>query len=169
MNKLYNPVKNNQECEKVIKGTFQGVLCMVDNNAPYALPINHAYQDGKFYFHSAAVGRKLEVIQKNPCVTFLISKFYGDPADFQKSLRCHGCWESVIATGKARVISEKEELTATFKTFMAYYGEPDFEPGEDTFEKTKAILLEVESMTARREDKEGHTEYWVWEKEPSRP
>ncbi len=164
MNKDYNPVKSNEECEKIIKGAFQGVLCMADNDEPYAVPINHAYEDGKFYFHCAASGRKLDIIQKNPRVTYLISKYYGPPADYEKSLKCHGFWESVIACGKARVIENEAELRAAFQTFMAYYGEADFEPGEDTFEKTRAILVEVESMTGRREYEEGKTEYWYWDK-----
>ncbi len=165
MNKLINSVKRNGQVENIIQGTFQGVLCMADGDLPYALPINHAYKDGKFYFHCGAMGRKLEIIHRNPNVTYIISKYYGEASDFEKSLKCHGLWESVIAYGKAKIISEKEELLSTFSTFMAYYGKGNFEPSETFFETTRAIVIEVDKMTVRREDQDGKTDYWVWEKE----
>jgi nitroimidazol reductase NimA-like FMN-containing flavoprotein (pyridoxamine 5'-phosphate oxidase superfamily) len=164
MSKPIIPIKSNAECEKIIQGTFQGVLCMAENNEPYALPINHAYRDGKFYFHCAASGKKLDVINANPNVTYIISKYYGDPEHFKDSLKCHGFWESVIVYGKARVITDVEELNSTFRTFMAYYGNEDFTPGEHTFETTRAIVIEVEKMTARREYEDHKADYWYWEK-----
>jgi uncharacterized protein len=165
MKKPFQPVKSNAECERIINGTFQGVLCMAENNEPYALPINHAYRDGKFYFHSAAAGRKLDVINKNPNVTYVINRYYGDSENLGKSLKCHGLWESVIAYGKAKVITEREELLSTFKTFMAYYGRTDIQHSEDLFGKTKTIVIEVEKMTARREDEDERTDFWYWEKD----
>lgn len=165
MSKPIHPIKNNAECEKMIQGTFQGVLCMADNNEPYALPINHAYHDGKFYFHCGTTGRKLDVINKNPNVSYVINKYYGDPEHLAQSLKCHGCWESVIVYGKAKVIRESEELLSAFKTFMAYYGRTDFQPSEGFSESTSAIVIEVERMTARREDEEEKVDYWCWERE----
>jgi uncharacterized protein len=164
MNKLSQAVQSNAECEKMIQGTFQGVLTMVDGDAPYALPVNHAYADGKFYFHCAASGKKLDLIAQNPNVSYVISKYYGDPELRAKSMRCHGLWESVIASGKARVITSPEELISTFKTYLSYYGRDDFQPSETTFEKTRIIVVDVESMTARREYEDEHTDFWVWER-----
>ena len=164
MNKPFNPVKSNDECEKIIAGTFQGVLCMADHNEPYALPLNHAYHNGKFYFHCAVSGRKLEIIDKNPHVTYVISKYYGDAAHFEEDHKCHGFWESVIAYGKARVITDPEELRATLRIFMAYYGAEDYEPTPTVFENNKAIVIEVDKMTARREYEKHKTDYWYWEK-----
>jgi uncharacterized protein len=165
MNKLYQPVKSNEECEKIIAGTFQGVLCMTDEGEPYALPINHAFHNGRFYFHCAARGRKLDVIAKNPAVTYVISKYYGDQEHRDKSMKCHGFWESVIAYGTAKIVSEREELLSAFKTFMAYYGRDDLQQDENLFERTRAIVIEVNKMTARREYEENRTDYWYWEKE----
>jgi nitroimidazol reductase NimA-like FMN-containing flavoprotein (pyridoxamine 5'-phosphate oxidase superfamily) len=164
MSKPIQPTKDNAACEKMIQGSFQGVLCMADGDEPYALPINHAYRDGKFYFHCAPTGRKLDVIHRNPKVSYVINRYYGAPENMQKSLRCHGFWESVIAYGTARVLSEREELIAAFKTFMAYYGQADFQPSESACETTRIIVIEVDHMTARREYEETKTEYWAWEK-----
>jgi hypothetical protein len=164
MGKPINPVKNNQECEKMISGSFQGVLSMADDNEPYAVPINHAYWNGKFYFHCAVSGKKTDIINKNPNVCYVINKYFGEPQNLAKGLKCHGCWESVLAYGKARVITEKEELVAAFKAFMKYYGNDDYQVKAESLATTRIIVIEVDKMTARREHADRKVEYWYWEK-----
>jgi hypothetical protein len=48
---------------------------------------------------------------------------------------------------------------------MSYYGEADFRPSENSLSNTRAILLKVEKMTARRELENNKTEYFFWKKQ----
>jgi len=162
----FHPVRDNAECERIIHGSYQGVLAMSVDDEPYALPLNHAYQDGRFYFHCANSGQKLETIRRNPQVAYVINKYYGDSAELAKAMKCHGHWESVIAYGRARIVSEREELIRTFRVFMAYYGQGDYQHGDELLLKTNVIVIDVDRMTARREYDEFRTDYWTWEKEP---
>lgn len=165
MKDQFQPMKSNAECERIIGDTYQGVLSMAAGDEPYALPLNHAYQGGRFYFHSATTGQKLETIGRNPRVAYVINKYYGDSAELAKSLKCHGQWESVIAYGRARIISEDAELIEAFRTFMAYYGHGDYQHGGDLLGRTVVVVLDVERMTARREYDDRKTDYWYWEKD----
>ena len=163
MKHQYHPVHDNAECEKIIDGTFHGIMVFsCGDDAPYGVPLNHAYYNGRFYFHCAPHGRKLDCIRRNPKVTYIIKKYYGDARRFESAKRCHGNWESVIATGRARIIEEREELKTTFRTFMKYYGEDDYKVSEELLEKTRAIVVDVEEMSARRELEETNTEYFIW-------
>jgi nitroimidazol reductase NimA-like FMN-containing flavoprotein (pyridoxamine 5'-phosphate oxidase superfamily) len=164
MKQDFKPQIDNEKCELFIRGTHQGVLVMCRDNIPYAVPMNHGYENGRFYFHCAPAGKKLQVIEKNPNVCYVIRKYYGPLEELDQSLRCHGPWESVIAYGRARVLDTREELRSAFKSFMAYYGKPSFEPSEDAYETTKAIVIDVDEMTARREYHENKTEYWIWKR-----
>jgi len=164
MKDQFHPVKDNAECERIIRGTYQGVMAMSTGDEPYALPLNHAFVDGRFYFHCAAHGRKLEILEQHPEVTYVISKYYGDSAELAKALKCHGHWESVVAHGRARIITQDAELIADMKTYMAYYGHGDYQHGDDLLGRTRMIVVDVEGMTARREYDEFKTEYWYWEK-----
>ena len=166
MKDQFHPVRSNEECERIISGTYQGVLSMSLHDEPYALPLNHAYRDGRFYFHCANSGRKLEAIERNPKVAYVISKYYGDSAELAKAMKCHGHWESIIAYGNARVVSEDAELIASFRMFMGYYGHDAYQHGDDLLGRTNMIVVDVERMTARREYDEFRTDYWYWEKEP---
>jgi nitroimidazol reductase NimA-like FMN-containing flavoprotein (pyridoxamine 5'-phosphate oxidase superfamily) len=164
MKDQFHPIKNNDECEKIIRAAYQGVLSMCNGEEPYALPLNHAYHDGRFYFHCANAGHKLDTIRRNPNVAYVVNRYYGDSAELAKAMKCHGHWESVIAYGKARVISEDAELIANFRAYMAYYGHDDYQHGDDLLGRTNMIVVDVERMTARREYDEFRTEYWYWEK-----
>ena len=138
-----------------------GVLVTCDASAPYAVPMNHAYSDGKLYFHCAPTGRKLDIIRANPRVCYVVNRHFGEPGAPVDGTQCHGNWESVIAHGKARVITDREELRAAFLTFGRYYN-PDFDLNESALETTSAIIVEVESMTARREVRDAGVDYWSW-------
>jgi nitroimidazol reductase NimA-like FMN-containing flavoprotein (pyridoxamine 5'-phosphate oxidase superfamily) len=165
MKDQFHPVRSNEECESIIRGTYQGVLSMTVGDEPYALPLNHAFVDGRLYFHCANEGRKLDLIARNPRVAYVISKYYGDPAELAAAMKCHGHWESVIAEGRARIVVEDDALIACMRTYMAYYGHGDYQHGDDLLGRTKMIVVDVERMTARREYDEFRTEYWYWEPE----
>jgi nitroimidazol reductase NimA-like FMN-containing flavoprotein (pyridoxamine 5'-phosphate oxidase superfamily) len=173
MAKPIEPIPNNVECERILTGSYSGILVMCHDGEPYAVPINHAYSDGKLYFHCAPAGRKLDMIRSNPHVCYVVNRYFGDPKHLVDGMKCHGDWESVIVYGKARVLDAPEELREAFSAFMNYYGSTDFEPSERSLKTTRAIIIEVESMTARREvpreDFDRKTgigkvdiDYWSW-------
>jgi len=176
MAKPIKPIPNNGECERIIKSSYTGMLAMCNHEEPYAVPINHAYFEGKLYFHCGTVGRKLDMIRANSRVCYVVKQYYGDPKHHEEGVRCHGDWESVIAYGNARIIDDPDELRKAFSTFMNYYSPTYFEPGEDSIRTTRIIVVDVESMTARREiPREGFNrktgegkvdiDYWSWSPE----
>jgi len=173
MAKPINPVQNNEECERILKSSYSGVLVMCHNEEPYAVPINHAYVDGKIFFHCATTGKKIDMILANHRVCYVVNNYFGNMEDFSDGVRCHGNWESVIAYGKAKVVEDPDELRRAFKSFMDYYSPSYFQPSESSLKTTRAIVVEVESMTARREvprpgfnrkTGEGKVDisYWSW-------
>ena len=161
MAKPIQPVANNAECERIIKAYPIGILVMANGGEPYAVPMNHAYADGRVYFHCALTGRKLDMIRANPATCYVVNGFFGKPGDLADPRKCHGNWESVIAYGTSRVIEDRDELREAFLIFGRYYS-PSFELGADALDTTSAIILEVESMTARREIPGEGVEYWSW-------
>jgi hypothetical protein len=156
---------NNEECERIIQGTYHGVLSFCHENEPYAVPINHAYKDGKFYFHCAVAGKKIDFIQRNPSVVYTIMKYYGTQEDFKSSNNCHGKWESVIAHGNAQYVEDEHELQDLLNNkFLPYYGKPKREIARKSLMETRVIVMEVTKMTARRELEAKQTEFYEWEK-----
>jgi hypothetical protein len=145
----------------MITASSVGVLVVCVGSEPYAVPMNHAYSGGKLYFHCAPAGRKLDMIQANPRVCYVVNRDFGRPGDLADSRQCHGNWESVIVQGRARIIRDPEELRSAFLTFGRYF-RPDFTLEESALQTTAAIIVEVDSMTARREVPGKQVSYWSW-------
>jgi uncharacterized protein len=161
-NKNIEPVRNNAACEEVLEGTRIGTLVMCHDSVPYAVPLNHAFVDGKFHFHCGLRGRKIDLIKANPAVVYVVNKYQGTEPPDEKSC-CHGPWQSVIAYGTARVISDDLDAKAeAFRAFMSWYGRPDYEMNEQARDETAAIVIEVTSMTVRSEMVRREPEYWLW-------
>jgi len=159
------PEINNRECEKIIEGTYHGVLSFSHENEPYAVPINHSYEDGKFYFHCAVGGKKIDFIQRNSSVVYTVMKYYGTPEDFKSRNNCHGKWESVIAYGTAQYIENEQEIQELLNNkFLPYYGKPKREIAQKSLMETRIIVMEITKMTARRELEAKQTEFYEWEK-----
>jgi uncharacterized protein len=158
------PEINNEECENIINGTYHGVLSFSYESEPYAVPMNHAYEDGRFFFHCAIGGEKIDYIQRNPSVVYTIMKYYGSPEEFNNSHNYHGKWESIIAYGNAHYIEDETELKGVFARFMKYYGKYNYIPKESSLLETRAIVIEVQKMTARREFKTKTTEFFEWQR-----
>ena len=161
-NTLIQPVRNNAACDAVIQNTYHGTLAMCCGNIPYAVPMNHAFVDGKFYFHCAVRGRKLDMIAENPNVVYVIGKSHATAEEMQTSKRCHGPWESLIAYGTARVVEDLDEKAVVFSRFMGYYGTKDFQMTEQARTSTSGIVMDVTSMTVRVEMMRKVVEHWLW-------
>ena len=160
-NKTIEPVRNNAACEAVLEGTCIGTLVMCLDNVPYAVPLNHAFVDGKFYFHCGLRGRKIDLIKQNPSVVYVVNKYHGE-GEVPEDGRCHGPWQSLIAYGTARVVENVDEKAEAFRAFMSCYGRPDYEMSDQARNETSAIVIDVTSMTVRSEMVRRQPEYWLW-------
>ena len=47
-------------------------LYVIRNRIQYALPLSYVYDENCIYFHSAKEGHKIDILQKNPKVSFCI-------------------------------------------------------------------------------------------------
>jgi len=85
-------------------------VAMVDNGAPYVVPLSYGYRiidDGvlELYFHSALEGRKLDILKRNNNVCFEIS-YEGEPIHSEVPCDSGYFYASVIGFGEAVFIDE---------------------------------------------------------------
>jgi nitroimidazol reductase NimA-like FMN-containing flavoprotein (pyridoxamine 5'-phosphate oxidase superfamily) len=161
-NSLIEPIHDNAACEQVLQGTREGTLVMCEGDTPYAVPLNHAFVDGRFYFHCGLRGRKLDLIRRNPQVVYVVSKLHATPVEMPLDQRCHGPWESLLAYGTARVVENLDEKAIAFRAFMSWYGVEDYQMTDGARNVTSGIIIDVTSMTVRAELTRGETRYWLW-------
>lgn len=137
-------------CLEVIRRATSGVLSVVgDGGYPYGVPMGFVYEDGKFYFHCAKTGHKIDAIRACDKACFTIIDRDDVVADEFTTY-----FKSVIAFGRIRVIESEEEKRRTIRLLTDRYS-----PDESDEKKMKEIntkmpafeMLEltVEHMTGK--------------------
>ncbi len=128
-------------------------IALMDGDTPYVVPMSYGWEiiDGqlRFYFHCAAVGKKLDCIAKNPNVAFSIAapqNLSGGelPCDYTMYYR------SVMGRGKIEVIASPDERTHAMTQLMkqhGYEGKMEFHSGVMT--RTVVLTLICDSFTAK--------------------
>ena len=89
--------------EKILATGLVGVLGVAgDDDYPYTVPVNYAFENGKIYFHSAVNGHKLDGIQRNSKVSFCVIDRDEIVAEELTSY-----FRSAIAFGQAKIVSDE--------------------------------------------------------------
>lgn len=140
---------STEESIEMLKKSPHGTLALMgDDDYPYSLPISFAYKDNKIYFHGAKQGHKIDAIEKQPKVSFsVIEQDDIIPESFDTMYR------SVIAFGKARILTDKDEKRAALRTILEKYSSEFMESGEKhidaAWEAVSAVEIEIEHMTGK--------------------
>jgi len=141
-----------QYMESLLRDTWWGVLSMVDGERPYAIPLNHAYVDGRILLHGALEGRKLDCIRRNPNVSYLVARQDGPVEDHGPHMGiCHLDCDSVMCVGQARIVDDFAERADVLNAFTRFYKPEAAELPMQRVERCSAIEITVTQMTGRRE------------------
>jgi hypothetical protein len=123
------------------------------NNEPYVVPLSYGYdqKNGTLYMHTAAVGRKLEFIARNPRVCFEVEGPSSmRPAD--KACAWGLDYECVIGYGRVSEVVDSEEKVHALRCLMRQ------QTGESTrwtfvaeeLSASRVWALSIESVTGKR-------------------
>lgn len=138
---------------KILEGCEVLHLGLSDGGRPYVIPLNFGVRAGEngtaLYFHSAASGRKLEVLRRNPSVCFEADRLL-KIAPAAEACGWTAKYESVMGEGRAVLIddpAEKAEGLLCILRHYGYEGAPGFSP--EIFARTAVVRIDVESLTAK--------------------
>lgn len=93
-----------------------GVLSTADGGVPYGVPMNFVLVGGELFFHSAAEGRKIDNIKKNPKASFCAVPAYAKYAEkLSYAYRC------VIAEGSLREVTRPDEVRSALAALTRKY------------------------------------------------
>jgi len=99
---------SEEDCIAVLKTQKRGVLAVLgDEDYPYALPINHYYndEDGHIYFHGAKFGHRVDAVKRHDKVSFCV---------YDEGYRREGEWalniKSVIVFGRLVPVEDEDKM-----------------------------------------------------------
>ena len=135
--------------EAIIKKALICRLGLSDGENPYIVPLSFGYKDKTLYFHSAATGKKIDIIRKNPRVCF---EFDINSAIIKAKDACNWGmkYQSVIGYGKAVLLQNTDEKREALKIIMSQYSDEQYHFIDKKIQKTAVIKVEIEDMTDRQ-------------------
>lgn len=135
------------EIKEILDKAMVVHIGMIDEDEPYVIPMNYGYtlENGELclYLHGAVVGRKLDIIRKNPKVFF---EMECDVAPFGGTYACQygTAYASVMGLGKAEILENTEDKKSGLSIFMKTQTGKDF-----TFEDKMVSMVSVIKVTAK--------------------
>ena len=141
---------DEKDCLEIINRATSGVLSVIgDEGYPYGVPLAYVYVDGKFYFHCAKTGHKIDAVRACDKACFTIIDRDDVVADeFTTYFR------SVICFGHARILDTPEEIFPAIKMLTDRYSPDESDEkknGEITRQMPAMFMIElnVEHMTGK--------------------
>ena len=121
---------------------------------PYIVPLNFGYElDGTtltLWFHSAAEGRKIELIKKNPAVCFEMDRTR-ELVRGKDACSWTMKYESVVGEGFISFVDNRDEKIRGLEAVMRKYAPGEvFEIAEAALDRVTVLKLIPQSLTAKR-------------------
>lgn len=105
------------ECLHILQKNHSGTLALCDKESyPYALPLSYVYDENCIYFHSAKEGHKIDILQKNPKVSFCIID-----QDVIQPLEYTTYFKSAIVFGNIEILEDNESKIEPLKKLGSKY------------------------------------------------
>lgn len=142
---------SEQACIEILQKNTAGVLAVLgDGGWPYAVPLSYVYADGCLYFHCAKTGHKLDALRGCDKASFcVIDRDQVVPEEYTTYFR------SVIAFGRAEILTQPQEIRAAIERLAAKYNPTDSAANRARFiDKELAALcmvrLRIEHLTGKQ-------------------
>ncbi len=149
MKESYTKSQTKKHIKKVLEGGLFCHLSMAVNKEPYGVTVNFGYDDNYLYFHSSSKGKKVEMIEINPEVSFEIH--YGHKVyENKKACNWGTRYRSIIGKGKAELLEGNSDKINGLKEIMRKYsGTSNHEFNEKMLVHTNVYRISLDNVTAK--------------------
>ena len=142
-------VTDKKAIEDIILRSTVCKLAMCDRHQPYIVPLCFGFKDNILYFHSAAKGKKIDILKNNPNVCFEFDIFT-EVIKSAKACKWGMKYRSVIGYGKASFVTDENLKRQAFDIIMKQYADGLFLYEEALLTSTVIIKVDIESMTGKK-------------------
>jgi len=150
MRRTDKEITNRREIDTILSKATVCRIGLVDNNVAYIVPLNFGYKNNCLYFHSAPIGKKIELIKKNNMVCFEVDIDHdivntGIPCNWSSK------YVSIIGYGKARFITNTEQKQEALNIIIDHYSPgKSYDFPEKNIYQTAIIIIEITQMTGKK-------------------
>lgn len=143
-------ITDNQIIAEVLNRSVVCRIAINDTGSPYIIPLNYGYRDNALYFHSAPAGRKIDLLRREPKVSFEVEDYY---SIVSASSACGWTthYRSVMGTGIIEFVTGNDEKKRGLDIIMNHHGSR----GENVYregglDNLIVLKLNIESVTCKQ-------------------
>jgi len=144
-------MKSLREMELLLERKPVGRLAVTTEDGPYIVALNYLFFEGSIYFHSGPSGRKMEALQADSRVCFLVDEV-GPQVLWDRGCGISQVYKSVVCSGKAEFVEGALEKKRMLERMVQKYVPSSYplSPMTDqNVKKTAVVRIVIESMTGK--------------------
>lgn len=124
-------------------------IAFMDGDRPYILPLNYGYKDNAIYFHSAPIGKKIDLLKINNKVCFEI-EYSTEIIKHQIPCDWGAKYRSVIGYGTIDFIKDFEQKKEGLDIIMAHYGKDNNVYQDEQVEYIVILKLTIDEISGKQ-------------------
>ncbi|HYX06171.1 MAG TPA: pyridoxamine 5'-phosphate oxidase family protein, partial [Bacteroidales bacterium] len=117
MRKANQKITDKKTLEEILSREIICHVSMNDKGFPYILAFNYGYQDNCLYIHSAAEGKKIDLLRSNSEVSFAVEQQAG-LLKGDKACQWSTVYRSMVGKGKVTFITDQEKKREALAVIM---------------------------------------------------
>jgi len=149
-------VTDRRRIESIIRSVTICRVGFADRGEPYVVPVNFGWEPGadgrpdRFWFHSATVGRKAQLIAGRPRVCVQLDADLDLITHYREACAWSQAYRSVMAWGPARAARDRAEARHGLDVIMRRHSDRDgWTYPDKVLDHTLVWCVEVERLTAK--------------------
>lgn len=149
MRRADREIADRKEIEDILRQSTVCRLALIDAGRPYLVPLCFGYDADVLYFHSAPVGKKIDLLKKNRNVCF---EFDIDAIAVPADTSCGWTmrYRSVIGYGIAGFVEDLGEKRVALDVIMRQYAEGAHNYSDETLRKIAVIKVEIQEISGKK-------------------
>ncbi|OQA47580.1 MAG: Pyridoxamine 5'-phosphate oxidase [Chloroflexi bacterium ADurb.Bin325] len=131
----------------------QAVVCRLglsQGGRAYIVPLSFGYDGRCIYFHTAAEGRKLEMLAANPHVCFELEHDVHVIPHETRACAWSMSFYSVMGTGVVHEITAPDEKVAALQAIVGHYSPRTWDISAADTQTVRVWRLEIAEMTGKK-------------------
>ena len=141
-------METSRDMELLLERMPAGRLAVTTEEGPYVVPVNYLFLEGAIYIHSGQTGRKMEALQADPRVCFLVDEV-GPQVVWDQGCGISQIYASVICFGKAEFVEDPVEKRRILEAMVRKFVPEDHPLKDQNIAKTAVIKIVIESMSGK--------------------
>ncbi len=153
MRRKEREITDSEMILEIIKNSDVMRIGMCKDNVPYIVPLNFGYEHDNgaftFYFHCAALGKKIDFINANNevCLEFESVK---ELSPGESAMKCTYKYKSIIAYGKVQFLQSYEEKLNGINQIMHHYTGKKHDFTKEQIDIVTIGKITVDSLSAKQ-------------------